>query len=79
LFLVGSGGIEPLAIGHCFTDSLDTMSWSGPETRAHARNRTGHTAYEAALDHREAWAGTHAGRRVRGARAPWAQRAPKLE
>ena len=35
--LVGSGGIEPLAIGHCFTGSLDTMSWSGPETTEEQR------------------------------------------
>ena len=51
--LVGSGGIEPLAIGHWFTGSLDTMSWSGPETTESGRREPtpgvepDHTAYEA--------------------------------
>ena len=32
LLFVGHGGIEPLALGHCFTDSLGSTPWSHPET-----------------------------------------------
>ena len=59
------------AAGRIRTDCLLRVgSIREDETRAHARSRTGMTPRtKRVLDHREAWARSHAGQRVRGARA----------
>lgn len=61
----GSAG----AAGRIRTDCLLRVgSIREDETRAHARSRTGKTPRtKRVLDHREAWARSHAGLRVRGA------------